>query len=599
VRLGPGLARRQHLQRRTVRGRQGSDRPPHLQDGVDRRLDLAGDVADHVDHVFQVLAVEGLLLAGADGPHQLGEGDAPPGTRHGDRGEIGQGAALAGREAQVDEDRFLLLRQVEESGALAAEGDGEGAGHVLHGDAREGGLLPVNAEGNLGAVVLPVPVHVNHAGGLLHDRLDPGGKAGAAGIVRAVDFGHQGGEHRRAGGDLRHLDPGAVAVGDRLHQRPDPLGDVVGLVLALLLSQQVHLDICEVAPLAQVIVAHQAVEVERGAATDVALEIGHLRHGPQGVPHLPDDPGGLLQGGAVRCVDDHLQLVLVVEGEHLHRNPPEEDQGAGEEQEHHHRCQEAEAQPSVVNKPPHPVAVECRQPRIIIASMPFLVPEPRTPSLSSHQPVGEVGGDDEGDEHGEEHGHARPDRDRPHVGAHKAADKPHGEDRGDYGEGRQHRRVADLVHRPDRRLQRLHHRGGEVAVDVLHHDDGVVHQDADGEDQGEEGDPVEGVADQVKDQHGQGQGDRDGDCRHRAGPPPHEEGNEDRHRDGGEEHVEEELVVLLPGGLAVVAGHGHLHVGRDERPFQRLHLFHQVLRHPGGVGPFSLGHGDGDGGVIG
>ena len=40
----------------------------------------------------------------------------------------------------------------------------------------------------------------------------------------------------------------------------------------------------------------------------------------------------------------------------------------------------------------------------------------------------------------------------------------------------------------------------EVADDVFHHDDGVVHQDADGEDQGEERDPVERVAVQVKHQ---------------------------------------------------------------------------------------------------
>ncbi len=45
----------------------------------------------------------------------------------------------------------------------------------------------------------------------------------------------------------------------------------------------------------------------------------------------------------------------------------------------------------------------------------------------------------------------------------------------------------------------------EVADDVLDHDNGVVHQDADGEDQGEERDAVERIAMEVEHQQRQGQ----------------------------------------------------------------------------------------------
>ncbi len=136
--------------------------------------------------------------------------------------------------------------------------------------------------------------------------------------------------------------------------------------------------------------------------------------------------------------------------------------------------------------------------------------------------------------------------------------------------------------------------GGEVAVDVLHHHDGIVNEDADGEDQGKEGDPVQGIADQVEDQHRQGKGHRDGDGGHRTGPPPHEEGDQDRYRDGRQEHVEEKLVVLLAGGFAVVAGDRYLDVRGDHLPLQEFHLLQQVFRNPGGIRPLALGNGDGD-----
>ena len=53
-----------------------------------------------------------------------------------------------------------------------------------------------------------------------------------------------------------------------------------------------------------------------------------------------------------------------------------------------------------------------------------------------------------------------------------------------------------------------------MAVDVLDDDDGVIHQDSDGEDQGEEAHPVEGVAEEVRRGQGQGQGHRDDDRDH-------------------------------------------------------------------------------------
>ena len=54
-------------------------------------------------------------------------------------------------------------------------------------------------------------------------------------------------------------------------------------------------------------------------------------------------------------------------------------------------------------------------------------------------------------------------------------------------------------------------RQAKVADDVLHNDDGIINQNADGENQGKEGDAVKGVAIEIEDRQGQGQGDRNGD----------------------------------------------------------------------------------------
>ena len=200
-----------------------------------------------------------------------------------------------------------------------------------------------------------------------------------------------------------------------------------------------------------------------------------------------------------------------------------------------------------------------------------------------HEAEGKIRGDNEGYQHGKEHGHAGADRYRPHIGAHQSADKTHRQNGGDNGKGGEHRRIADLVNRPDRGIERFHDRGGKVTMDILDDHDGVIDQNTDREDQGKERDTVQGVADQVEDQQGQGECNRNGYGRNRAGTPPHEQRDQDRYRDGCQEHMEEQLVVLLPGGFTIVAGNRYLHIGGDDFAFQRLDLFYQILRYPGRI----------------
>ena len=129
-------------------------------------------------------------------------------------------------------------------------------------------------------------------------------------------------------------------------------------------------------------------------------------------------------------------------------------------------------------------------------------------------------------EHGQGHvqGHGA------HVGAHHAGDEVQGDEADDHREGGQDGGGPDLVHRHQGGLQGRMLPQLEVAVDVLHVDDGVIHQQAQGQDQGEQRHPVDGVAEeQVAGQgDGQGQGHRQG---HDEGlPPPQKQRQE--HGDG-------------------------------------------------------------------
>ena len=145
-----------------------------------------------------------------------------------DRGEIAGGTALAGGESQVDEYRLLFFGQMQDANVLPTQSDGQGAGHLIHGDAGEGGLFPINGKDQLLLIVLAVQsTSTTPTVFLPGSSLTLRRNTGTAGIIRTVNLGHQGRQYRRTGRDLGHLDPSTVSVGNGLDQRSDTLGDVM------------------------------------------------------------------------------------------------------------------------------------------------------------------------------------------------------------------------------------------------------------------------------------------------------------------------------------------------------------------------------------
>ena len=364
---------------------------------------------------------------------------------------------------------------------------------------------------------------------------------------------------------------------------------------AVVLGREVHLQVGPLGRAPQEVVAHEAVEVEGGGVARVELEVLHLGHGREVRLHLPGRLERHLQGSALGVVDQHLELALVVEREHLDLDEAEAHRGHRQDEDQRHPAEEGPAQERARDERVHHAAVEACD-----AARGRLVPAVAVREIDTlEEAIRGPGRDHEGDGQREEHRRRGAGRDRPHVGAHQAAHERHGQDGGDDGEGGENGRVADLVHRLDGRPQQgLPLLLPVVALDVLDHDDRVVHQDADREDEREERDAVQGVAGEEVDEERQGEGDRHRDADHEAAPPAHGERDERDHGEGRDQQVVHQLVRLLLRRLAVVAGHVHVDLGGDEPGTQVLELLQHGLRERAGVRPGPLREGDRDRGVL-
>ncbi len=190
------------------------------------------------------------------------------------------------------------------------------------------------------------PIDVHHARVLREQLTHPPGDRQLAFLVGSVDLGDQGREHGRPGGHLYHLHARVQPrfPGHPLDDRANPFGDIMALVAALRLVDQVHLDVRHMVAAAQVVMADHPVEVEWGGGADVQLQVGDLGHLGQRQAHVLCQCGRRFQRRVLGQVDDDLHLVLVVEREHLHRYGP------GEE----HRCSGEQQDRDGAEHPPHP-----------------------------------------------------------------------------------------------------------------------------------------------------------------------------------------------------------------------------------------------------
>ncbi|GBD41362.1 hypothetical protein HRbin39_00743 [bacterium HR39] len=335
---------------------------------------------------------------------------------------------------------------------------------------------------------------------------------------------------------------------------------------------------------------HEAVEVERRAGSRVELDRLQLRQVRQRLRHGEQRALRRLQRAALGQVHHHLQLRLVVEGQQLHRHVPRVEQRHGGEGGEAHQQQE--------QKRPPPRAVEERGDAHVqqaeAGDALFGHRLARLLLLRAAELHAQPGRDDHRHEEAEQHGGGSVDRDGLHVGAHQPGHEEHGQQRRHHGERGDDGGIAHLRHRPHGDLHgiaaRLH---APVARDVLDEDDGVVDEDADREDQREQAHPVDGIARHPGGEEGQQDGDRDRPQDDVGLAQADEQRDDEDDGKRGEEQVEEQLVGLLRGRLAVVAGHLHPHVVRDQPAVEGVEAREQLVGDGDGVRPFALGDGDG------
>ena len=405
---------------------------------------------------------------------------------------------------------------------------------------------------------------------------------------RAVDLRHHRVHHGWPGRDLHHLHGRPASLRDRGEGGPHALGDVVALRVAVVLGGEVDLQVRQVRGPPQEVVADEAVEVEGGGVAGVELDVPDLGDRGQVVLHAPRRFEGDLEGRPLGVIEDHLELALVVEGQHLDLDQLDADEGDRAREEREHEGEERPARGGPRDERSHDAAVDaggtplasldrCRR-RVVAA-------DARRRPRGDHERHGQ----------GEQHGRGGPDGDGAHVGPRHAAHEGHGQDGGDHGEGGEDGGVSHLVDRLDGDAEEgLPLLLPVVALDVVDDHDRVVHEYADGEDEGEESDAVQGVAGDVEDEDGQGEGHRHRDADHQAAPPAHRQRDEDDDGKGGDEEVFDELVRLLLGRLAVVPGHVHADLRRQQVLPQVLDLAQDFPGEDGRVRPPALREGDRD-----
>jgi len=352
-------------------------------------------------------------------------------------------------------------------------------------------------------------------------------------------------------------------------------------------GQQIDGDFGLVLGASLVVVADQAVKRHGRGRAGVDDGVCGLGPGQHGVGQFPAHRRGGFQGRAARHVHYDREFALVVKGQHLDQHGLGRKQGTGPQKQDAHHCEKSPAPQRALEQPVHEEAVEPRAGIVGYDGMRF--------GVGLEGPFGRPGGDEEGDGHGQQHGHRRADGHGPHVRSHQPADVGHGRDGRDDREGGQHQRRAHLAHGLDNDPRQGFSLGpgqGQVAHDVFDVHDGVVHQDADAENQGEKRHPVERVAHEPVGGQRDGQGHRHGHHDHEAGAKAQKQRHHAADGDRGQNEVQQQFVHLVAGGFAVIAGDRDVEIGRQRRAAQGLDARQRLGGDARGVFPGPLGHGE-------
>ena len=204
----------------------------------------------------------------------------------------------------------------------------------------------------------------------------------------------------------------SIAPRDRVDARAHGHGDRVALARAVALRHEIHLHVGDVRTGAHEVVANEPVEVERRRRSGVHLGALHLRHAAQVARDLLAERVRRLERRALGKIEDHLELALVVEGQHLHLHRLHEEQPHRHEQQRHDAAVESTTQRRAIHQPRHEARVDPPEARRLLGLVRPVVRRGRCLHVPLEQAVGEIRRHDERHRQRREHRHRRAHGDR-------------------------------------------------------------------------------------------------------------------------------------------------------------------------------------------
>ena len=209
----------------------------------------------------------------------------------------------------------------------------------------------VHLEDVLGLVFLNRIVHVHDARFAPHARFDDGCgihqvpvRIRRTAVNRCNHRGH-GGRPRRQFHDLQLH---SVPLRDSRQIVADPQRQGVACISALCLVDEVDPDIRAVRRLAQEVLAHHAVEIDRRVGSHVSLEIRDLGNRLQIMLEIAGRGVGSFQRRPRRQIEDQEHFILVVVWQLLDPHPARQHKQDAADKQQHHQEQKQPAQPPAV-----------------------------------------------------------------------------------------------------------------------------------------------------------------------------------------------------------------------------------------------------------
>ena len=331
---------------------------------------------------------------------------------------------------------------------------------------------------------------------------------------------------------------------------------------------------------------HQPVEIERRTCARISLHRDKLRQIFELCRSFRKHTVGLFQRGATRQIKHHLDFGFIVEGQQFHAHALRRKKSASRERGNTHNRQEPFRRFAALQQRRGDTAIKTAH-RTAILGVTLAIVTGRIFTNHFHQ---EPRRDGDCDKERKQHRHRGVGRDGTHIGAHHAAHKHHRQKGCDNRQRCDNRRVAHFCHCIDSPFDPatiIAH--GPMAHDIFNHDNRVIDQNTDGENQREKTDAIDRITHQPRGKEREQNGGWNNHQHHHAFTPANRQRDEDNNRDGSKRQMEQELIGFFGCRLAVIAGDFNLYTCGNNTALHGLQTFDDIFCNNNRIRTFAFG----------